>query len=214
MDKIKVMIVDDHAIVREGLSSILAFEDDIEVVGEAVNGVDAIEAFQKLNPHLVLMDLQMPGMDGVQSIKKIKQINPEVKIIILTVFQDEEYVYEGIKAGARGYLLKDTSPDELVETIRKVNRGESLIEPFLATKVLDKFSELAKHEKPEHNLTPRELQIITLLSEGKSNKELAQDLYISEKTVKTHITHIFEKLNVRDRTEAVMRALKKGIIQI
>jgi len=167
-----------------------------------------------LKPQLVLIDIQMPRMKGVQAIQKIKEINPAVNIIILTVYDIEDYVYEGIKAGARGYLLKDTSPDKLVEAIRKVNRGESLIEPMLATKVLDKFSELAKKEKPSHRLTPRELQILRLLADGKSNKELAAELFISEKTVKTHITHIFEKLNVRDRTEAVMSALKKGIIQI
>lgn len=214
MEKIKVLIVDDHQIVREGLSSVLKFENDIEIVGEAVDGRDAIEKFEKLNPHLILMDMQMPGMSGVQAIQRIKEKNPEVKIIILTVYEDEEFIYEGIKAGARGYLLKDVTSEKLSETIRKVNRGESLIEPILATKVLDKFSELARREEPKHNLTPRELEILMILAEGKSNKEIAADLFISEKTVKTHITHIFEKLAVRDRTEAVMNALKRGIIQI
>jgi len=214
MEKIKILIADDPPVVREGLSSILGFEDDIEIVGEAADGEEAVQKFIELKPQLVLIDIQMPRMKGVQAIQKIKEINPAVNIIILTVYDIEDYVYEGIKAGARGYLLKDTSPDKLVEAIRKVNRGESLIEPMLATKVLDKFSELAKKEKPSHRLTPRELQILRLLADGKSNKELAAELFISEKTVKTHITHIFEKLNVRDRTEAVMSALKKGIIQI
>lgn len=214
MKPIKVLLADDHPIVRKGLVSILDLEPDISIVDDVNNGLEVVEKLKDTDIDLVLIDMKMPHMDGVQTIQKVREFNDDVKFIILTTYENEEYVFEGIKAGARGYLLKDTQPEELVKAIRKVHQGESLIKPDLVTKLLDRFSQIANQKPVEHSLTNRELEVLQLIAQGSSNKNIADQLFISIKTVKTHITHIFEKLEVRDRTEAVTRALKLGIIKI
>lgn len=209
--KIRIVIADDHPIVREGLTSILNLQNDMEVVAEASDGLEAIEMVNEYNPDLVLIDLRMPNLGGAQAIQKIRESNKDVKFLILTTFADEENVFEGVRAGARGYLLKDTLPDELIRAIRRVNNGESLIEPSMVTRVLDRFSKVIQKQEFANELTNRELEVLKLLAEGTSNKGIADKLFISIKTVKTHITHIFEKLDVKNRTEAVAKAHKSKL---
>lgn len=214
MEEIRVLIVDDHPVVREGIASMLKKETDFKVVGEASNGLEAVEKARELLPDVVLMDLRMPEMDGVEAISRIKAEKPEVKFIILTTYSDDEYIFKGIAAGARAYLLKDAPRDELFKAIRMVSRGESLIQPVVASRVLDKLAELSRKTPPGDTLSDREIEVLRLMAGGESNKDIADHLSITQSTVKTHITSIFQKLNVTTRTEAVTNALKKGIIQL
>jgi DNA-binding NarL/FixJ family response regulator len=209
--KIKIIIVDDHHIVREGLTTIINFQDDMEIVGEASDGLQAIEMVNKFHPDLVLMDLRMPNLGGAEAIQKIRESNPEVKFVILTTFKEDNDVFEGVSAGARGYLLKDTPSDEIIKAIRKVNNGETLMESSMYTRVLDRFSKVIQRQEFANDLTRRELDVLKLLADGASNKIIAEKLFISIKTVKTHITHIFEKLDVKNRTEAVAKAHKSKL---
>ena len=214
MEEIRILIVDDHPVVREGIGSMLKKEPDFKVVGEASNGLEAIEQARELLPDVVLMDLRMPEMDGVEAISRIKAEKPEVKFIILTTYSDDEYIFKGIAAGARAYLLKDAPRDELFKAIRMVSRGESLIQPVVASRVLDKLAELSRKTPAADTLSDREIEVLRLMAGGQSNKDIADHLSITQSTVKTHITSIFQKLNVTTRTEAVTNALKKGIIQL
>ena len=214
MEEIRILIVDDHPVVREGIGSMLKKEPDFKMVGEASNGLEAIEKARELLPDVVLMDLRMPEMDGVEAISRIKAEKPEVKFIILTTYSDDEYIFKGIAAGARAYLLKDAPRDELFKAIRMVSRGESLIQPVIASRVLDKLAELSRKTPAGEILSEREIEVLRLMSGGESNKDIADQLSITQSTVKTHITSIFQKLNVTTRTEAVTNALKKGIIQL
>lgn len=214
MEEIRILIVDDHPVVREGIGSMLKKEPDFKVVGEASNGLEAIEQARELLPDVVLMDLRMPEMDGVEAISRIKAEKPEVKFIILTTYSDDEYIFKGIAAGARAYLLKDAPRDELFKAIRMVSRGESLIQPVVASRVLDKLAELSRKTPAAETLSDREIEVLRLMAGGQSNKDIADHLSITQSTVKTHITSIFQKLNVTTRTEAVTNALKKGIIQL
>ena len=214
MEEIRILIVDDHPVVREGIGSMLKKEADFKVVGEASNGIEAVEKARELAPDVVLMDLRMPEMDGVEAIGKIKEEQPEVKFIILTTYSDDEYIFKGIAAGARAYLLKDAPRDELFKAIRMVWRGESLIQPVVASRVLDKLAELSRKTPAGDTLSEREIEVLRLMAGGGSNKDIADHLSITQSTVKTHITSIFQKLNVTTRTEAVTNALKKGIIQL
>jgi DNA-binding NarL/FixJ family response regulator len=214
VEEIRILIVDDHPVVREGIGSMLKKEADFKVVGEASNGLEAIEKARELAPDVVLMDLRMPEMDGVEAIGRIKAEKPEVKFIILTTYSDDEYIFKGIAAGARAYLLKDAPRDELFKAIRMVWRGESLIQPVVASRVLDKLAELSRKTPAGDTLSDREIEVLRLMAGGQSNKDIADHLSITQSTVKTHIASIFQKLNVTTRTEAVTNALKKGIIQL
>ncbi|MGA2159271.1 MAG: response regulator transcription factor [Dehalococcoidia bacterium] len=214
MEAIKILIVDDHPVVREGIGSMLKREPDFKIVGEAINGLEAIERVRELSPDVVLMDLRMPEMDGVEAITKIKEEKPEVKFIILTTYSDDEYIFKGIAAGARAYLLKDAPREELFKAIRAVSRGESLIQPVVASRLLDRLAELSKKTPSAEMLSERELEVLRLMASGVSNKDIAEQLSITQSTVKTHITSIFQKLNVTTRTEAVTTALRKGMIQL
>lgn len=214
MDAIKILIVDDHPVVREGISSMLTRQPDFKIIGEASNGQEAVEKAGELLPDVVLMDLRMPEMDGVEAITRIKQEQPEIKFIILTTFSDDEYIFKGIAAGARAYLLKDAPREELFKAIRAVYRGESLIQPVVASRVLDKLAELSRKGSSAEMLSEREIEVLKLMAKGVSNNNIADELTITQSTVKTHIASIFQKLNVTTRTEAVTTALKRGIIQL
>jgi len=212
-DLIKILIADDHPVVREGLAAMLSREADIDVVGEAADGQEAVDRVGSLRPDIVLMDLQMPRLNGVDAIRQIRERHPEVQMIVLTTYSDDDSIFQGIAAGARGYLLKDAPRDELFRAVRAVARGESLLQPAVATKLLDRFSR-GKTAPAQDALTERELDVLRLLAKGSANKEIGNKLHISESTVKTHVANIFQKLDVSDRTEAVTVALTRGLIKL
>ncbi len=212
--KIRVLIADDHPVVREGLSAMLSREDDIEVVGLAENGQKAIERAGELHPDIILMDLRMPEVDGIEAMRRIKISHPGIKFIVLTTYDNDEYIFKGIESGARAYLLKDSPREDLFKAIRGVSKGESLIEPAVAGKVLDRFAELSRRQQSPVSLSDREVEVLGLMARGASNKAIASGLNIGESTAKTHIQSIFNKLGVNVRTEAVTEAVKKGIIHL
>jgi len=214
MEPIKVLIADDHPVVREGLSAMLRKEQDIQVVGEAENGAEAVDKAKELRPDIILMDLRMPEVDGVEAMRQIGAVNPDIKFIVLTTYDNDEYIFKGIEAGARAYLLKDAPREDLFKAIRAVHKGESLIQPAIAGKVLDRFAELSRQAQGVEALSEREVEVLKLVAKGAANKEIAAELAITESTVKTHIQTIFQKLGVSDRTEAVTEAIKKGIIRL
>lgn len=216
--KIKVLLVDDQALFREGLSTLLSLKDDIEIIGEAGNGLEALEMAAKLKPNVILMDLRMPVLDGVAATRQLKENNHPARVIVLTTFDDDETVFDGLRAGAVGYLLKDVSSDILTEAIRAAARGESFLQPSIAAKVLAEFNRLEDRRPVARSsgliepLSDRELEIVRLLANGESNKEIAVRLYITEGTVKNHVTNVLGKLGVRDRTQAALRARELGLI--
>ncbi|MDW7673921.1 MAG: response regulator transcription factor [Bacillota bacterium] len=217
MKQVKVLIADDHMLIRQGLRKILELEPAIEVVDEAGDGQGAINLVRKLRPQVVLMDINMPGTNGIVATQVIKKEMPNVGIIALTVHQDEEYLYELVRAGVSGYILKDVNPDILIETILKVAKGESVIDPLITTKLLLEFNRLAgqKEQKDKvEELTDREIQVLKLIAAGFTNKQIGDELFISEKTVKNHITNIFRKLKVDDRTQAALCAIKAKLVQV
>jgi two-component system NarL family response regulator len=205
-DKIRVLIADDHVTVREGLASIIGRQPDMMVAGEAANGRETVDQWQKHRPDVALLDLRMPILDGVGAIDEIHQQDASTRILVLTTFDTDADISRAIKAGAKGYLLKDAPREELLESIRKVHAGEMCIPPSLVAKLAAGISNEA--------LTGRELEVLTLLSHGKSNKEIGVNLYISETTVKSHLRSIFSKLNVLSRTEAIAAASRRGLIQL
>jgi DNA-binding NarL/FixJ family response regulator len=217
MAAIKIMIVDDHTVVRDGLVAMLGREENFVVVGEAPNGKEAVDRARDLRPDIVLMDLRMPEMDGVEAMRQIGAEDPDVKFIVLTTFDTDEYIFDAIEAGARGYLLKDASRDDLFKAVRAVHRGESLIEPGVAAKVLSRFAQLSRQGSDSGSsdgLSGREIEVLQLMAKGAANKSIAGTLNISESTVKTHVANIFQKLDVNHRTEAVTQALQRGIINL
>ncbi len=214
MEAIKILIADDHPVVREGLNAMLSREVDFKVIGEAKDGAEAVSKVKELKPDVVLMDLRMPEMDGVEAMRQIRSIDADVKFIILTTYSDDDYIFSGIEAGARAYLLKDAPRDELFKAIRAVYKGESLIQPVVASKLLDRFSQLSRRTPSGEELSERELEVLCLMAKGAANKEISAELKIAQSTVKTHITNIFQKLGVNDRTEAVTQAIKKGLIRL
>lgn len=208
--KIRILIVDDHQMVREGLKTFLEIQPDIEVAGEAGDGESALAAAGKVRPEVVLMDLVMPGMDGIETIRKMKEAHPEVRIVALTSFSEDEKIYSAIRAGACGYLLKDVTPAELVETIRAAHRGEKRLHPKIAQKLVETIAQDGRPAAPEE-LSRRELEVLRCLAKGQSNREIGEALFISEKTVKTHISNILSKLNLADRTQAAVYAIRRGL---
>ena len=217
MNPIRILIVDDQALFREGLRMLLSVRKDLEVVGEAANGREALRLAASLNPAVVLMDLQMPVLDGVAATRRLREERPECRVIVLTTFDDDEYVFEGLRAGAVGYLLKDAPSEKLVEAIRAAARGESFLQPSVAAKVVAEFARMTGKAayRPQSLIDPlsdRELEILRMVADGASNKEIAAALFIAEGTVKNHITNILSKLNVRDRTQAALRARDMNLL--
>ncbi len=207
---IQVLIADDHHVVRRGLVFFLQTQKDIQIVGEAKNGKEAVKLTMELKPDVVLMDLVMPVMDGIDATAKIKEILPETEILILTSFADQDHVIPAIEAGASGYQLKDIEPDELVHSIRKLIDGENTLHPKATNLLMNRMNQV---NNPISGLTIREKQVLTEISKGKSNKEIGAYLNITEKTVKTHVSNIFIKLDVADRTQAALYAVKNGFVK-
>lgn len=219
MENIKVLIADDHRVVREGLSAILKSNEDIQVVGEACDGQEAVEKARALLPDVILMDISMPKMSGIEATRVIKREFPHIGIVALTMYEEQQYIFDLVRAGATGYLLKDTDTAQIVAAIRAIYHGESLIHPSVASKILAEFSLMAegkgkKRSPVEHDLTEREVTVLRLVADGKTNKEIANALDLSEKTVKNHVRNIFHKLQVYDRTQAAILAIRKGLIDL
>jgi DNA-binding NarL/FixJ family response regulator len=211
MEKIRVLLADDHALFRRGLASLLAHREDLEVVGEAATGEEAIERARDLMPDVILMDVRMPGINGLEATRRLNEEMPYVKIVILTVSEDEDDLFAALKGGAQGYLLKNIDPDELIANIHQVQRGEAPLAPAMAAKILREFSAAAPRPGPA--LTQRERQVLELVARGDANKEIARHLQISENTVKNHLRNILEKLHLQNRVQAVMYALREGLIR-
>jgi NarL family two-component system response regulator LiaR len=209
-DAVRVMIVDDHAVVREGLRNFLGMLPAIELVAEAASGAEAIALAPKAKPQVVLMDLMMPDMDGIEATRRLHELHPEMKVIVLTSFADDDRLFPALRAGAVAYLLKDVGPKELAEAIAAAARGEVRLHPDVTKRLM---SELAggPPKRPEDELTDREREVLACIARGRSNKEIGEDLFISEKTVKTHVGNILDKLGLADRTQAALYAVKHGL---
>ena len=214
METIRILIADDHAIVREGLRTLIASEPGMELVGEAADGIEAVSLARSLEPDVVLMDLVMPRKDGLEAISEIKQQNPEMCILVLTSFAEEDKVFPAIRAGALGYLLKDSSPQQLLQAIYDVHRGESSLHPTVALKLVREISQPSDLPPAEHPLTEREVDVLELVAQGLSNQEIADQLVISEWTVRTHVRNILGKLHLANRTQAALYALREGLAEL
>jgi DNA-binding NarL/FixJ family response regulator len=223
MPKIRVLLADDQEIIRTGLTIILNHQPDIEVIGQAADGAQAIELAKQLQPDVILMDIKMPKVNGIQATRQIVSVLPQTQIIILTTYDTDDWVFDGIRAGAIGYLLKDTPSQDLALAVRGAMRGESQIDPGVARKVLREFQHVMRDRKPEpkkldepelEQLTDREEDVLKLLASGLSNKDIATKLALSEGTVKNHISAILAKLHANDRTQAVLTALKRGLVDL
>jgi DNA-binding NarL/FixJ family response regulator len=212
--RISLLLVDDHPVVRKGTRELLEGEADLHVAGEAASGEEAIVQARALRPDVILMDVSMPGMNGIEATRAIKAEQPGVGVLVLTSYDDDAYVFALLEAGAAGYLLKNTSEDDLLGAVRAVAAGESALHPSVARKVLERFSAGAAtaHTPPEDDLSPRELEVLRVAATGRTNKEIARDLDISPRTVQVHLANIFSKLNVGSRTEAVLYGIKRGWI--
>ena len=213
-ESIRVLVVDDHVIVRRGIRALLATEDEIEVVGEAQDGQEALERIRALRPDVILLDLLMPRMDGIETTNRIIADDPEARILVLTSFAADDKVFPAIKAGALGYLLKDTGPGELVRAICRVHRGESSLSPAIARKVLQELSRPSDRPPTPEPLTEREVEVLQVVAKGKSNQEIAAELMISEATVRTHVSNILGKLHLASRTQAALYALREGLASL
>jgi two-component system, NarL family, response regulator LiaR len=211
---IRVLIVDDHQMVRQGLRTFLELQEDILVLGEASDGQAAVDMVRQLAPDVVLMDLVMPRLDGIAATRQVKLAAPQVKVIALTSFTEDDKVFPAIQAGASSYLLKDVSPDELVEAVRAAYQGEARLHPQITRKLMEQVAQqpAASPAIPVDDLTEREYDVVRLVARGRSNQEIAHELFISEKTVKTHISHILSKLNLQDRTQLAIYAIRKGLV--
>ena len=209
---LKVVLADDQDLVRAGFRVILGAEPDIEVVGEAGDGLAAVELVERLAPDVVLMDVQMPGVDGLEATRRILGSPTEVKVVILTTFDREDYLFEALRAGASGFLLKNASPEDLVESVRIVARGDALLSPEVTRRVIARFSGGVRPVSRPAQLTDREFEVLVLLARGASNAEIATELYLGETTVKTHVSRVLTKLDLRDRTHAVVYAYENGVV--
>ena len=220
-DPIRVLIVDDHALFRRGLEMVLAEEPDIELVGEASDGAEAVAKAGEALPDVILMDIRMPKSSGIEACRAMKEVAPSAKIVMLTISDEEEDLFEAIRAGASGYLLKDIPYDEVADVVRAVHGGQSLINPSMAAKLLTEFAALAKRdgeeraqEVPAPKLTDREMEVLRLVARGMNNRDIAKELFISENTVKNHVRNILEKLQIHSRMEAVMVAVREKLIEL
>jgi NarL family two-component system response regulator LiaR len=210
---IRVLIADDHAVVRQGLRTFLELQEDIEVVGDVADGEAAVAAVERQAPDVVLMDLVMPGVDGVEAIRRIRARSPGARVLVLSSFLDDERLFPAVRAGAAGYLLKDVEPRELVKAIRTVHGGEALLHPAVAARLMDEIAAGRAAEPDLDGLTDREREVLTLIARGLPNKLIARDLSISEKTVKTHVSSILGKLGLTDRTQAALYAVRSGLVE-
>jgi NarL family two-component system response regulator LiaR len=213
-ETIKILITDDHAIVRTGLSAVIEVEPDLELVGQATNGQEAVEKFQALAPDVVLMDLIMPVMGGIEAIEEIIKIDQNARIIVLTSFMEEEKVIQAIKAGALGYLLKDSSPDELISGIRAVSKGEPYLHPSLTRVLMKDVSSVSDESSSTEVLSDREMDVLILIAQGMSNQSIAEELTLSVATVRFHVTNILTKLHLENRTQAALYAVREGLIDL
>ncbi|MFC2001190.1 response regulator [Chloroflexota bacterium] len=217
MDKIKILIADDHAVVREGTKQILEQESDMEVVAEAADGEEAVRLADSSKPDVAIIDIAMPKVDGVEATKQIKALFPTIAVLILTAYDDDQFVFGLLEAGAAGYLLKSVRGREIIDAVRRIYAGESVLHPTIARKVLNRFipsqDKLSRH-KPLDVLSDREMEVLKLAAKGLSNQDIANDLCLSLRTVQAHLGHIFNKLQVSSRTEAVVRALKEGWVTL
>jgi DNA-binding NarL/FixJ family response regulator len=212
---IRVLIADDQSMVRAGFRMLLAGEDDIEVVAEAENGFEAVEKAARFQPTVVLMDIRMPELDGLEATRRILAADSLARILILTTFDLDEYIYEALRAGASGFVLKDEPPEQLIAAIRTVAAGDALLSPLVTKRVIDQFARVPRPTPPSEldELTAREREVFRLIAQGLSNAEIGESLFISETTVKTHVTHVLQKLNLRDRVQAVVLAYQAGLVE-
>jgi two-component system, NarL family, response regulator LiaR len=209
---IRVLIADDHAVVRQGLRTFLELQEEIAVVGEAADGEEAVAAVERLAPDVVLMDLVMPRLDGIEAIRRIRELSPTTRVIVLTSFVEDDKVFPAVRAGAAGYLLKDVQPQELVRAIRIVHDGQALLHPAVAARLMEEVAD-GEPRRALGVLTPRENEILALIAQGLANKAIAYRCGLSEKTVKTHVSNILAKLGVTDRTQAALRAVREGLVE-
>jgi len=214
-ESIRILVVDDHAIVRKGLVAVLETEPDMVLVGEAADGGEAVEKTRQLLPDVILMDLVMPKMDGIQAIIEIKKIFPKARILVITSFAEDDKVFPAIKAGASGYLLKDSSPEDLVSAVRQIHRGEVSLHPLIARKLISELKQEKKDAKSSAQpLTEREVEVLGLIARGFSNQEIADRLFVSETTIRFHVSNILGKLHLANRTQAVLYALREGLAHL
>jgi NarL family two-component system response regulator LiaR len=213
-ETIRILIADDHAVVREGLRSLINYQSEMEVVGEAADGAQAVELAQSLNPDVILLDLVMPKQSGLEAISEIKKQMPQAHILVLTSFAEDDKVFPAIKAGALGYLLKDTSPQQLLQAIRQVHDGEASLHPAIARKLIQELKQPQAPPMVEDPLTAREVQVLELVAHGLSNQEISERLVISERTVRTHVSSILDKLHLANRTQAALYALREGLADL
>ena len=216
MGKIKVLVADDHTILRQGIKSLLANEEEIEVIGEAKNGREALTIIEETLPDVILMDIAMPGLNGLEATRRIKKKFPRMKVLVLTMYTNEEYIFQILNAGANGYLVKETAFQDLISAIKAVYKNEAFMSPSISKKVINSYIKRAQNDEKQtcEILTTREREILQLIVEGNSSKKIAEILFISPKTVETHRTHIMDKLNIHNRTGLVKYAIRKGIVDV
>jgi NarL family two-component system response regulator LiaR len=211
---IRILVADDHQLVRQGFMAMLSVKPGIEVIGQAADGVEAVELAQSLRPDIILLDLLMPNMDGIEATREIKAGDPDARILIITSFAEDENVYQAIKAGALGYLLKDSSPQELMQAIHDVCEGRLSLHPNIALKLIEDLNQPTETKPTEDPLTEREVEVLKLVAKGRSNQEIAEELIVSERTVGAHVSNILSKLHLANRTQAALYALRKGLTDL